>query len=220
MADYEGLTFGVRDGGREVTISNTTDHRIAAMMVEQRLPFGSVWDGDTELVHVAHNAFVTIPPLDPSQSVTLTFKPDVVEALLVRQPSNKGLVILDARHDPKTGEVAIRVSVCRKQPMSVEGVDPEGAYSVRIDNESAQNVGVRTVRTIQALLSKKSDSATGNSRRAQTPGTTRFLDLEIEGDENNFVERTIRIRQIPGEEGRKVRDALIAAIPAKRGRVT
>lgn len=220
MADYNGLAFEVRDGGREVTVSNPTDRRITAMMIEQRLPFGSVWEGDKELVHVAHNAFVTVPPLAPGKSVTLRFKPDVVEALLVRQPSNKGLVILDARHDPRSGEVTIKVSVCRKQPMSVEGVDPEGAYSVQIDNEPPQNVGVRTVRTIQALLSKKSDSATGNSRRTQTPGTTRFLDLEIEGDENNFVERTIRIKQLPAAEGKAVRAALIAAIPEKRGRVT
>ena len=49
------------------------------------------------------------------------------------------------------------------------------------------------MRTIQALLSKQSDSGGRHGRRAQTPGTTRFLDLEIEGDENNFVERTIRI---------------------------
>jgi hypothetical protein len=220
MADYDDLTFEVRDGGREVTVSNPTDRRIAALMIEQRLPFGSVWEGDKELVHVAHNAFVTVPPLAPGKSVTLSFKPEVVEALLVRQPSNKGLVILDARHDPKSGEITIKVSVCRKQPMSVEGVDPEGAYSVQIDDEPPQNVGVRTVRTIQALLSKKSDSATGNSRRAQTPGTTRFLDLEIEGEENNFVERTIRIRQLPAAEGKAVRAALIAAIPEKRGRVT
>ncbi len=220
MADYDGLAFEVRDGGREVMVSNPTDRRITAMMIEQRLPFESVWEGDKELVHIAHNAFVTVPPLAPGKSVTLRFEPDVVEALLVRQPSNKGLVIIDARHDPKTGEVILKVSVCRKQPMSIEGVDPEGAYSVQIDNEPPQNVGVRTVRTIQALLSKKSDSATGNSRRAQTPGTTHFLDLEIEGDENNFVERTIRIKQLPAEEGKAVRAALIAAIPEKRGRVT
>jgi len=79
---------------------------------------------------------------------------------------------------------------------------------------------VRTVRTIQALLSKKSDSAKGQSRRAQTPGTTRFLDLVIEGDENRFVERTLRIRQLPSDEARPIKAALIAAIPEKRGRVT
>ena len=220
MADYEGLGFEVRDGGREVTISNPTDRRISAMMVEQRLPFGSVWLGEEELIHVANDAFVTIPPLAPGASVTLSFKPDVVEALLVRQPSNKGLVVLDARHDPQSGEARITVSVCRSQPISIEGVDPEGVYRVQIDNQPPQDVGVRTVRTIQALLSKKSDSAKGQSRRAQTPGTTRFLDLVIEGDENRFVERTLRIRQLPADEARPIKAALIAAIPEKRGRVT
>jgi hypothetical protein len=220
MADYEGLGFEVRDGGREVTICNPTDRRISAMMVEQRLPFGSVWLGEEELIHVANDAFVTIPPLAPGASVTLSFKPDVVEALLVRQPSNKGLVVLDARHDPLNGEARITVSVCRSQPISIEGVDPEGVYRVQLDNQPTQDVGVRTVRTIQALLSKKSDSAKGQSRRAQTPGTTRFLDLVIEGDENRFVERTLRIRQLPADEARPIKAALIAAIPEKRGRVT
>jgi hypothetical protein len=220
MADYEGLGFEVRDGGHEVTIANPTDRRISAMMVEQRLPFGSVWLGEEELIHVANGAFVTIPPLAPGASVTLSFKPDVVEALLVRQPSNKGLVVLDARHDPQSGEARITVSVCRSQPISIEGVDPEGVYRVQIDNQPPQDVGVRTVRTIQALLSKKSDSAKGQSRRAQTPGTTRFLDLVIEGDENRFVERTLRIRQLPADEARPIKAALIAAIPEKRGRVT
>jgi hypothetical protein len=220
MADYEGLGFEVRDGGREVTISNPTDRRISAMMVEQRLPFGSVWLGEEELIHVANDAFVTIPPLAPGASVTLSFRPDVVEALLVRQPSNKGLVVLDARHDPQSGEARITVSVCRSQPISIEGVDPEGVYRVQIDNQPPLDVGVRTVRTIQALLSKKSDSAKGRSRRAQTPGTTRFLDLVIEGDENRFVERTLRIRQLPADEARPIKAALIAAIPEKRGRVT
>ena len=108
MADYEGLGFEVRDGGREVTIANPTDRRIAAMMVEQRLPFGSVWLGEEELIHVVATA-----PSSPSRrstpgaTVTLRFKPETVEAVLVRQPSNKGLVVLDARHDPRSGEARI-----------------------------------------------------------------------------------------------------------------
>jgi hypothetical protein len=220
MADYEGLGFDVRDGGREITISNPTDRRISAMMIEQRLPFGSVWLGDDELIHVADGAFVTVPPLDPGASVTLRFKPETVEAVLVRQPSNKGLVVLDARHDPRSGEARITLSVCRQQPLSIEGVDPEGVYRVQIDNQPAQDVAVRTVRTIQALLSEKTDAAQGRSRRTITAGTTRFLDLLVEGEENRFVERTLRIRQLPADEARPIREALIAAIPAKRGRVT
>jgi hypothetical protein len=226
MADYEALVFEVRDGGRQVTVSNPSAKRITSMVVEQRLAFGSVWDDDEELIHVvpaAHaqrGAFVTVPPLAPGANVTLRFKPEVMEALLLRQPSNKGLVILDARHDPQSGEVRIVASVCRKQPMIVEGVDPEGAYSVQVDDAAPQNVGVRTVRTIQALLSKKAACDALASRRTQTPGTVRFLDLEIEGGESHFVERTIRIKQLPAAEAKAVRAAIIAAIPAKRGRVT
>jgi hypothetical protein len=220
MADYEGLSFEVRDGGREVTIGNPTDRRIVAMVVEQRLPFGSVWHGDQELIHVAGGRFVTVPPLEPGAKVTLRFEPKECDELLLRHPSNKGLVILDARRDPRTNESRIRVSVCRKQPLAIEGVDPEGAFEFQIDNGPIQHVGVRTVRTIQAKLAKKTDAAVQPTRRTFTPGTTRFLDLEIEGEENNFVERTLRIRQIPEPEASKLKAALIAAIPEKRGRVT
>ena len=220
MADYEALGFEIADEGRTVTIANPTDRRIEAMMIEQRLPFGSVWLGNTELIHVVDGRFVTIPPLAPGATLTLRFEPHVVEAVLVRQPSNKGLVVLDARHDPATGEATLRLSVCRRQPLSIEGVDPDGVYAVQIDNQPADHVGVRTVRTIQALLSKKSDAASGRNRRAVTPGTTRFLDLVVEGEEDRFVERTLRIRQVPAAEAAPIRAALIAAIPEKRGRVT
>jgi hypothetical protein len=169
---------------------------------------------------VAQGKFVTIPPLEPGATVTLRFEPKEYDELLLRHPSNKGLVILDARRDPRTNESRVRVSVCRKQPLAVEGVDPEGVYEVQIDNGPIQHAGVRTVRTIQAKLAKKTDAAVQTTRRTYTPGTTRFLDLEIEGEENNFVERTIRLRQIPEPEASKVKAALIAAIPAKRGRVT
>jgi hypothetical protein len=220
MADYEGLTFEPRNGGREVTIGNPTDRRITAMVLEQRLPFGSVWHGEEELIHVAHGGFVTIPPLEPGATVTLRFEPQEYDELLLRHPSNKGLVVLDARRDPRTGESHIRVSVCRKQPLCVEGVDPDGAYEVQVDNGPIQHAGVRTVRTVQAKLAKKTDAAVQPTRRTHTPGTTRFLDLEIEGEENNFVERTICIRQIPEPEASRVKAAIVAAIPAKRGRVT
>ncbi len=220
MADYEALKFDVKDGGRTVTVSNPTGRRIVGMVIEQRQPFGSVWQGDEELVHVAHGGFVTLPPLAPGARITLTFKPDEIEDLLLRHPSNKGLVVLDARRDPVANETRILVSVCRKQPLAVEGVDPEGAYEVEVEGQPVQAVGVRTVRTIQARLAKKTDAAVAPKRRTYTPGTTRFLDLEVEGDANDFVERTIRIRQIPEPRASTVKAALIAAIPEKRGRVT
>ena len=220
MADYEAVSFVLRDGGREVTIGNPTGRRITGMVVEQRLPFASVWHGDDELVHVAGGRFVTVPPLAAGASVTLRFEPEEHDALLLRHPSNKGLVILDARRAPSGDEIRVTASVCRRQPLSVEGVDPESVYEVRVDDGEPQQVLVRTVRTVQALLAKKTDAAVRPRRRTCTPGTTRFLDLMIEGEENAFVERTVRIRQIVGPEAARAKTALVAAIPAKRGRVT
>ena len=209
-----------KDGGREVTVANPSARRIAGMVVEQRLPFGSVWDGAQELVHVAHDAFVTVPPLAPGAEVTLRFKPEGAEAPIVRQPSNKGLEILDARHDPATGETRITVRVCRAQPLRVEGVDPEGVYRVEMDGEAPRNVAVRTTITIQRKLGKAAARPEVKSLRARTPGITRFLDLMIEGDANNFIERTIRIHRLPAAEEKPARLAILAAIPKKTGRVT
>ena len=107
------------------------------------------------------------------------------------------------------------------QPLGVEGVDPEGVYRVRVDDEPARDLVPRTVRTIQALLSKSRTPPRAAAARAVTPGQRRaFLDLAVEGEENRFVERTLRIRQLPADEAQPIKAALIAAIPKKRGRVT
>ena len=220
MADYEALVFQVRDGGREVTVTNPTARRIAGMVVEQRRPFGSVWDGAQELVHVVKEGFVTVPPLPPNAQVTLRFRTETAEAPLLRQPSNKGLTVLDARHDPASGETRVVVSVCRPQPLPVEGVDPDGVYRVQVDEEPAFDLLPRVTRSISTLLSKQATKAAVSGRRASTPGTMRFLDLLIVGDEDRFVERSIRIIQLPPAEADAARAAILAAIPARTGRVT
>ena len=220
MGDYEDLVFLLSSGGREVTVRNPTARRIAGLMVEQRLPFGSVWCGGEEMVHVVRDAFVTVPPLAPGAEARLQFRDDVPQAPIVRQPSNKGLEILDARHDPATGETRILVRVCRSQPLRVEGVDPEGVYRVQVDEARPRNVAVRTTITIQRKLSKLAASPEAKSLRAVTPGVTRFLDLMIEGDPDNHVERTIRIRRLPAAEEKPARLAILAAIPKRTGRVT
>ena len=219
MADYEDLLFQVRDGGRQVTVANPTDRRIAAMVVEQRRPFASVWDGDEELVHVVRDAFVTVPPLSPGGQVTLRFEAVETEAPVLRQPSHKGLIVLDARHAPRTDETRVVVSVCRAQRLAVESVDPDGVYRVQVDDEPAHNLMPRTVRTIQALLSKRSTGHAIRTRRTKTPGVTTFLEVPIAGDENGFVERTIRIAPLPAPESAAARASLLAAIPARTGRV-
>ncbi len=220
MADYEDLMLLLKDGGREVTVSNPSARRIAGLMLEQRLPFGSVWDGGEELVHVVRGAFVTVPPLAPGAEVTLQFRDAAAEAPIVRQPSNKGLEIVDARHDPANGETRITVRVCRAQPLRVEGVDPEGVYRVEMDGEAPANRAVRTTMTIQRKLSKAAARPEVKSLRAVTPGVTRFLDLMVEGDANNFIERTIRVRRLPAAQEKAALLAILAAIPKKTGRVT
>ena len=223
MGDYQDLVFEVREGGREVIVRNPTARRITGMVVEQRQPFASVWDGDAELVHVVRDAFVTVPPLQPGAQVHLRFSAQQCDAPLIRQPSNKGITILDARRDRATGETVVTVSVCRSQPLCVEGVDAEGAYRVEIDGQPAQWVAPRVVRTIQSQLSKRGPPQAGSqeiTRRTKILGTTTFLDLTIEGDPDNFVERTIRIRPLAGAQLAKARAAMMIATPQKTGRVT
>ena len=161
-----------------------------------------------------------MPPLAPNAQVALRFSAETPAAPLLRQPSNKGLTVLDARRDPASGETRILVSLCRAQPLSVEGVDPDGVYRMEVDGEPPRHVIPRVVRTIQALLGKQSAQAVASGLRAQTPGTVRFLDLLVVGDEDSFVERTIRITQLSPAEAATARTAIHAALPARTGRVT
>ena len=112
------------------------------------------------------------------------------------------------------------MSVCRAQRLSVEGVDPEGVYRVQVDGEPARLLVPRVTRTIQALLSKQATSAAALGLRAQIPGTMRFLDLLVVGDEDRFVERAIRIGRLAAEEGHAARAAIRATTPPRTGRVT
>ena len=105
------------------------------------------------------------------------------------------------------------------QRLGVEGVDPEGVYRVRVDDEPACELMPRTVRTIQALLSKRSTGNAARTRRTKTPGVTTFLEVPIAGDEHRFVERTIRIALLPAAEAGAARASIMAAIPARTGRV-
>ncbi len=223
MGDYQDLVFLADPIKRSITVRNPTTRRIAAMVIEQRVPFGSVWHGDEELVHVAHGTFVTLPPLAAGADVTLRFSDDIIDEPIIRQASNKGIIIIDARRFPATGETRLVVRVCRAQPLCVEGVDGYGVYRVEIDGEPARLMAPRVVLTIQAKLSKRSTSdghADKTRRRTKIAGTTTFLDLLVVGDKDNFVEHTIRITQISAAKAVTARAAMLAATPVKTGRVT
>jgi hypothetical protein len=219
MADYEELIFRKEDGGRRLTVVNPGDRTIEALMIEQRLPFEAVWDGDDEIVHVVDDAFVTVPRLGPGESVSLRFAAEISDAPILRKPSNKGLVVLDARHDHRAAQTNLLLRVCRAQPLAVEGIDPAGIYRIQVDDEPPFPVMPRTARTIAALLSKQAATAASTARRARVPGVTRFLDLMIHGGEDDFVERRVRIRELTGADERAARAALLASIPARTGRV-
>ena len=51
-------------------------------------------------------------------------------------------------------------------------------------------------------------------------GTLRFLDLLVVGDENRFVEHTVRVVELPPAEAAAARARILAAIPPRTGRVT
>ena len=164
---------------------------------------------------------MTVPPLPPGASVTLAFRDEEADAPIVRQPSNKGLTILDARRDPRTGETVLRVRVCRDAAAGGGGRGPLG----RLPRPGGRRGGLPgaaagCTRTIQALLSKQTGAGGPQGHRAIVPGTLRFLDLLIHGDEARFVERTIRIGRLEGDEAEAARAALRAAVPPRTGRVT
>ncbi len=219
MADYEALEFVKRSGGLEIEVRNPTDRAIEAMVVEQRLPFATVWAGDDELVHVVDDRFVTVPRLGPGERVVLRFTDRPSAAPLLRKPSTKGLVVIDARHHAASGETTVLARVCRAQPLAIESVDPAGVYEVRVDGGAPTHVMPRTARSIAVLLSRKSDAGRGASVRTRVPGVMRFLDLVIEGPEREFAERRITVRALAGDAAHAARAALIASIPKKTGRV-
>ena len=56
-------------------------------------------------------------------------------------------------------------------------------------------------------------------RRTPTPGVLRFLDLEIAGEDSQYVERDLRITPLSPAEAGPAKAAILAAIPPRTGRV-
>ena len=75
------------------------------------------------------------------------------------------------------------------------------------------------MRTIQALLSEQSPGAATRTRRTRMPGVMTFLEVPIAGEDSRFVERAIRIAPLPPAEAGAARASILAAIPARTGRV-
>lgn len=220
MADYEDLAFRISDDGLQVRIVNPGPRRIVGMVIEQRLPFASVWHGDEEIGHVAGDRFVTVPPIAPGAEIVLSFSDKAGEAPIVRQPSNKGLTIVDARNEPG-GDTRLTVSVCRNQPLGVEGVDPDGVYLVEIDGQPPMCHAPRIAKTIEAMLANRQFAASAaGSFRERVEGVKVFLDLVVQGKPDNFREVSMRIRKLAPELAARARSNMLAAAASTRsGRI-
>ncbi|MHB1132427.1 MAG: hypothetical protein ACYC4L_08580 [Chloroflexota bacterium] len=194
MSDYQDLAFRVEDDG-SVVVHNPTSRVIEGLALERTLPFGSVWDGADELVHVVGGRTVTLPPLAPGQRKTIRFEAHRTGSTMVVQPGHKGLIVLDARHCQETEETRLRVKVCREQQLRVEGVKPEGSYQVRVDAGPARIAKPETVRSTASKLSAQPREGVSTANAASS--SLVFLRVSVSGEQNRFVERTISITPLP-----------------------
>ena len=72
----------------------------------------------------------------------------------------------------------------------------------------------------QAGLGVRLASINSNFGQGAAQTTGKASDLMIQGDADNFVERTVRITQLPRAAAEKARVAMLMATPKKTGRVT
>jgi hypothetical protein len=181
MQDYQDLAFRFDEDGT-VTLHNPTDRRMAGMALERRPAFGSLWDGGQELIHVTAKGIITLPPMDPDARKTLAFETRRTDGPRIVQPSHKGLTILDARHDHDSQETKILVSVCRGQRLQLSNVARGGTYRVQVDSDPPTEVN--------AIVRGQVDSTPKKDAGFNVP----FLVIDVSGEEDNFVERTISVK--------------------------
>lgn len=189
MSDYQDLVFGVAEDG-VVTLHNPTDRRIAGLAIERRIPFESAWDGDHELIHVVGGRIVTLPPLQPGQRKVIRFETRNSRAPRLRYPGHRGLEYLDARYDPTTEETLLTVSVCREQLLQLDQVEAGRQYRVEIlEYPTTLPIGT-TIVTADVPANAGMKGWPGATTLEGLPASLR---MKIRGDQNSFVERTMRI---------------------------
>jgi hypothetical protein len=199
MSDYQDVAFLVQDNG-SVLVHNPTTRLITGLAVEQRAGFGSVWDGSDELIHVVKNSIVTLPPLNPGEMKLLRFASQTTGAPRVVQPNNKGLSILDARYNHQTGEIRIKISVCREQCFRLERVSQAASYAIQVDSESERLVQPSVYRATHSKLSAKVQNEKGDGLGEESKSEINqmvFVRVDVSGDQNRFSEKTIRVREVP-----------------------
>ena len=120
--------------------------------------------------------------MDPDARKTLAFETRRTDGPRIVQPSHKGLTILDARHDHDSQETKILVSVCRGQRLQLSNVARGGTYRVQVDSDPPTEVN--------AIVRGQVDSTPKKDAGFNVP----FLVIDVSGEEDNFVERTISVK--------------------------
>jgi hypothetical protein len=180
LQDYQDLLFHVaQDGG--VTLYNPTDRAITGMVLEQNRAFGSVLDGDVELIHVVDERFITIPPLGPKDQKTLRFEAHRTEAPRILHPGTKGVIILDARYRTDDETIRLRVRVCREQGLQISNTIKEARYQVKVGSEEPYEVHSEVRGITDATV------------QVDAGYFVPFIRIRVRGDENHFVEKDVVI---------------------------
>jgi hypothetical protein len=183
LQDYRDLLFHVAEDG-SVTLYNPTDRGILGMVLEQKMAFGSVWDDDTELIHVVNDCFITIPPIRPRERKTLRFKTDRTQAPRILQSGTKGIAILDARYRAQDRSIHLRVRVCREQRLQISNTTEGACYLVSIESEKPYEV--------HSVVRGITDATIHVDAGYFVP----FIRITVQGDENHFMEKDIVITRI------------------------
>jgi excinuclease UvrABC ATPase subunit len=132
--------------------------------------------------------------------------------------ANDRIVVRGAReHNPKS----IDVEIPRDHLVVITGLSGSDKSSLAFDTIYAEGQR-RYVESPSPAISIEQKTTSKNPR--STVGTVTEVydylrEVPIAGDEHRFVERTIRIAPLPAAEVDAARASILAAIPARTGRV-
>ena len=146
LRDYEDIRFRVTGIGR-FEVFNPTDRRIQGLMVETQHPAWALWDGNRLHVSVVDQRYLLVPPLEPGASLGLDLVTSRPTCPLVPQPESRGLVIIDAWHDPATLATTIELNVTGRQALLIANLEPGMEYLVSAAGEGGD--GVRRIKAGQ-----------------------------------------------------------------------
>jgi hypothetical protein len=135
MRDYEDVRFRVEDGST-VVLDNPTARQIEGLMVERQRPFAAASDGRLIYTHVVGRQYLTVPPLEPGESVTLRMLDEAPPYPMVSQPNSRGFQVVNAFHDAAAGRSIVELEVIGRRGLLVSNVRPGAEYCLAVHSGS------------------------------------------------------------------------------------